>query len=180
MQFKNFIDLNKKKPAGQAMVEFALILTVMMGLFVGTYELMVLFRKRTDLATATRMATRQASELWINSVDEAAFQDSIQNYVYEELEIMGYNRSWMEGNPADDSDDHVRVGITAAELDPTDKDEIVDTTGPAVCTYGQYIEVELEMDWTFAVLPFDQIFGGTNGESGVITETALVRCWRGS
>ncbi len=180
MLFKRFINLNKQKPAGQAMVEFALILTVMMGLFVGTFELMVLFRKRTDLATATRMATRQASELWVETTNEDDFQDLIQNYVYEEMVIMGYSRSWMEGVPADDSDDHVRVAITAAELEPVNKATIVDTTGPAICTYGQYIEVELQMDWTFAVLPFDALFGGTNGEAGVITETALVRCWRGS
>lgn len=184
MPFKRFVDFNKKKPAGQAMVEFALILTVMMGLFIGTFELMVLFRKRSDLATATRMAARQASELWVETTDENDFKELLEDYVYDEMEIMGYSRGWMDGDVADaDPNDHVRVIITAAELvdvSPTVASIEDVTSGPAICVYGQYIQVELEMDWTFAVLPFDQLFGGTNGQAGELSETALVRCWRGS
>lgn len=169
------------------MVEFALILTVMMGLFVGTFELMVLFRKRSDLATATRMAARQASELWVETTDENDFKELLEDYVYDEMEIMGYSRGWMDGDIVDsDPNDHVRVIITAAELidDPSDPNAAIISdspdTQPDICVYGQYIQVELEMDWTFAVLPFDQLFGGTNGQAGMLSETALVRCWRGS
>ena len=177
MPFKRFIEHTKKKPTGQAMVEFAIVLTVMMGLFVGTFEIMVLFRKRTDLATATRMAARQASELWIDTGTD--MEDEIQNYVWDEMEKMGYAITWMDGTDDPTGGPKVRSTVEGIDLETVDTDLEFIADGSSTCTYGQYIQVSIEMDWTFAVLPLDTFFKNAGATSGVIEENALVRCWRG-
>ena len=153
------------------MVEFALILTVMIGLFVGAFELMTLYRQRTDLATATRMGARQASELWITTNDDAVFEQQVRDYVVEEMEAMGYSQTWSSTN--------LRVSVNAYEYDPATADKLV-VNGSKICTYGQYIQVDLEMDWNFAVLPLNALVGGGAPSAGTIQEEALVRCWRGN
>ena len=163
------------------MVEFSLILVVMLGMFIGTFELMVLFRKRTDLATATRMAARQASEEWIETADEADFVADINDYVLQEMGKMGYNTDWMtNGTPADDSDDRLRISIDALTLDPVSNTFVSPTPASSVCTYGQYIEVTLDMDWEFVVLPLNALLDSGAPERGALSETSMVRCWRGN
>ena len=181
VHFNKFIEHAKQKPRGQAMVEFSLILVVMLGMFIGTFELMVLFRKRTDLATATRMAARQASEEWIETADEADFVADINDYVLQEMGKMGYNTDWMtNGTPADDSDDRLRISIDALTLDPVSNTFVSPTPASSVCTYGQYIEVTLDMDWEFVVLPLNALLDSGAPERGALSETSMVRCWRGN
>lgn len=171
--------LTKTSNSGQAMIEFALILVVMMGLFIGAFELMTLYRKRTDLATASRMGARQASELWITTTSDADFEQQVRDYVLGEMVLMGYSQDWIDGtNNIDPSDDKVRVVVNAYEYDPL-PDELV-ASGSKMCTYGQYIQVDLEMDWTFAVLPINTLIGGGAPETGTMYEESIVRCWRGN
>lgn len=150
------------------MVEFALILTVMIGLFVGAFELMTLYRRRTDLATATRMGARQASELWITTTDDGVFEQQVRDYVVDEMVLMGYSQTW--------SDTNLRVSVNAYEY----ASNALVPNGSKICTYGQYIQVDLEMDWDFAVLPLNALVGGDAPSAGTMKEEALVRCWRGN
>ena len=71
----------KNRESGQGMVEFSLILTVLIGLFVGAFELMTLYSKRTDLEAATRLGARQASESWVtDGLNDAQFEANITDY----------------------------------------------------------------------------------------------------
>lgn len=180
VRFNNLIKKSPQKTQGQALVEFALILTVMIGLFVGAFELMTLYRKRTDLATATRQAARQASELWIETNDANDFRDDVKAYVVDEMERMGYQRTWLEGSNTAGTD-HIGIVIKSFEFDPLNSDTLQESaTNPGLCTYGQYIQVELTMQWRFVVLPLNQLLGGGAPSAGALTEEVVVRCWRGT
>lgn len=183
-------NLNKLIPqprsqSGQGMIEFALILAVMLGLFLGAFEIMTLYRKRANLEAATRLGARQASETWVTDAflaDPDEFEDSIKSYVYDQMEGMGYERSWMDGTSDPLGGEKVRVTVEAFEFDPTvatPGEELI-SSGAKICTYGEYIKVTVEMDWTFAVLPINALLDASNIEAGTMSEELLLRCWRGN
>ncbi|MEM8856981.1 MAG: TadE/TadG family type IV pilus assembly protein [Chloroflexota bacterium] len=162
------------------MIEFSLILVVLIGLFVGAFELMTLYGKRTDLEAATRLGARQASESWVTdaittSADpDDEFQDQIIDYMRDEFERLGYDNAYFNSN--------VTVTVTAYEYDPGngtgDYADFKDTG--KICTYGQYIQVNVEMDWDFVVLPLNALVGGGAPAFGTMEEELLLRCWRGT
>ncbi len=173
-----------RKQTGQGMIEFSIILAVMIGLFVGAFEIMTLFRKRTDLEAGTRLGARQASESWVtDGLTDDDFEEQIKAYVYDEMERMGYDKTWMEGATTGTTDDKVRVFVAAYEFDPTittPGNETLIPSGGKICTYGEYIKVTVEMDWTFAVLPINTLLPGDTIENGTMEQELLLRCWRGN
>ncbi|MFK7800752.1 MAG: TadE/TadG family type IV pilus assembly protein [Anaerolineae bacterium] len=180
---KRFIP-NFRMQTGQGMIEFSMILAVMIGLFVGAFEIMTLFRKRTDLEAGTRLGARQASESWVtDGLTDESFEAQIKDYVYDEMERMTYDRNWMEGPTLGTDDDRVRVLVEAYEFDQsitTPGDETLIPSGGKICTYGEYIKVTVEMDWTFAVLPINTLLPGDTLENGTMSQELLLRCWRGN
>ena len=167
-----------RSQSGQGMVEFALILAVLIGLFIGAFEIMTLFRKRTDLEAATRLGAREASESWItDGLTDATFEADITQYVYDEMERMGYDQTWMA------TDDNVKVTVRAFEFDGAGNlvPSFNGSGGEAkLCTYGQYIKVTVDMKWRFAVLPINTLLSNNTIEGGSMTEELLLRCWRGT
>ena len=154
---------------GQGMIEFAIILLVLIGLFIGIFEIMTLFSKRTDLATVTRMAARQASESWVPT--DADIEDEIEQYLRDEMVKMGYSTNVISSTVTAEVFSHTYNNSSSpATLDPgTDK----------VCTYGEYISVRANMDWSPAILPLDTFFTGGGVASGTLTEEFAYRCIRG-
>lgn len=160
------------------MVEFALILAVLIGLFVGAFEIMTLFRKRTDLEAAARLGAREASESWVtDGLTDATFESNISDYVYDEMERMGYDPTWMATN------DNVKVTVRAFEFDGSG-DLVPSFNGSGgeskLCTYGEYIKVTVDMKWRFAVLPINALLSSDTIEGGDMSEELLLRCWRGT
>ncbi|MEM9775469.1 MAG: TadE/TadG family type IV pilus assembly protein [Chloroflexota bacterium] len=161
---------NKRKESGQGMVEFSIILTVLIGLFVGAFELMTLYSKRTDLEAATRLGARQASESWVtDGLTDAQFQVRITDYLRDEFERLGYSNAYFDSN--------VAVNITAFDYDPTSG---TFNSNGTICTYGQYIQVNVQMEWDFVVLPLNALVGGGAPAFGTMEEELLLRCWRGT
>lgn len=169
------IQTNDNGESGQGMIEFALILTVLIGLFVGAFELMTLYSKRTDLEAATRLGARQASESWVtDGLSDTQFQENISDYLKEEFNRLGYSDTYFT--------DNIQVTVTAFDYYPgegnmgyTDFKE-----NGKICTYGQYIQVNVEMDWDFVVLPLNALVGGGAPSFGTMEEELLLRCWRGT
>ncbi len=133
--------------SGQGLIEFSIILAVLIGIFVGTFEIMNLYRQRTDLETVTRMAARQAAEIYLNpGVD---VQAEIENYVIREMDLLGYDTGRLTADPA------WRVDVTTFQYDGGAL--VRDAVGER-CRYGDYIAVELNRSWSAAVLPLDAFF----------------------
>ena len=189
LNFKNFLP-QPRSQSGQGMVEFALILAVLIGLFIGAFEIMTLFRKRTDLEAATRLGAREASESWVtdtylSSPDD--FEDDIAAYVRSELNRMGYTDDWMNGtdnvfdNTFPSSDDTIFVEVEAFELaSGASTEATLVSNGSKLCTYGEYIKVTVTMRWRFAVLPINTLLSSNTIDSGTMSEELLLRCWRGA
>ena len=151
---------------GQTLVEFSLILAVLVGLFVGSFEIMTLYQQRTDLETVTRMAARQAAELYLTAgVDVPA---EIEDYVLREMEIMGYDRAVLAADP------EWSVEISTFQYDGSGlvRDGLISR-----CQYGDYIAVKLSRSWSAAVLPLDAFFNVTG--SGLLETEYINKCWRG-
>ena len=151
---------------GQGMVEFSLILVVLLGLFIGSFEIMTLYRQRTDLETAARMAARQASEIYlISGID---VQAEIEAYALQEMELMGYDAAELASDP------NWEVEVTSFAYDGSGL-----SRDPAVerCLYGDYIAVRLRRSWSAAVLPLDTFFDAPS--TGILETEYINKCWRG-
>lgn len=156
---------------GQGMVEFSIILVVLVGLFVGVFEIMMLYGQRTDMETITRMAGRQAAELYVsdgsNPVD---VQAAIREYVLQEMERIGYDRTELE------SDASFTVEVIAYQYDEISGAIVLDP-GASRCQYGDYISVKMERQWQAAVLPLSAFFNAQ--DTGLLEMEYMNKCWRG-
>ena len=183
-EFRKFIP-RPRSQSGQGMVEFSLILAILLGLFVGAFEIMTLFRKRTDLEAATRQGVRQASESWVTQTDDAVFEDEIAEYVHYQLERKGYNMSWMQGPDLKSGtvDDKVTVTVSAYKFDPNSSsgnETLIQNGSQKICTYGEYVNVQADMEWTFVVLPINALLSDETIDGGRLSEQLILRCWRGN
>lgn len=153
------------------MVEFSIILVVLVGLFVGVFEIMRLYGMRTDFETVARMAGRQAAELYVsdgtNPVDVEA---EITEYVLNELDLMGYDR------PALEADATFTVAVSAYQYNEL-SGKIEPNPAATRCQYGDYISVRLERQWEPAVLPLGSFFD--TQESALLEMEYMNKCWRG-
>ncbi|MEM7800520.1 MAG: TadE/TadG family type IV pilus assembly protein [Chloroflexota bacterium] len=153
---------------GQGMVEFSLILLVLLGIFIGAFEIMVLFNKWNDLESATRMATRQAAESWVPNNTPPDIEGDITTYLHNEMIKMGY--------PSSQITNTVTVEVIAHEyvsgsLDPD--------TSSKVCTYGEYISVKSEMDYSPVIIPINVFFDTGPDGTGSLSAQYINRCTRG-
>lgn len=151
---------------GQGMVEFAIILTILVGLFLGIFELMALYRQRTDLDTVTRMAARQAAELHLTPSTDV--QAEIEAYVLQEMGVMGYDAGRLTADPAWG----VEISSFAYSGSSLDRD-----TGTDRCQYGDYIAVKISRSWTATLLPLADFYQGPYG--GRLEAEYINKCWRG-
>ena len=163
---KNDKQLTQK---GQGMVEFAIIIGVMIGLFIGIFEIMTIFNKRTDLATATRLAARQASESWVPD-GTTDITSQIEQYMQAEMVKMGYADTLI-------TDGDLTVEIIAHEYNQSTSELVAGTD--RVCTYGEYISVRAQLNYSPEILPLDTFFEGASSGIGTLEEEFAYRCVRG-
>ena len=157
-----------KRQEGQGLVEFALILLILIGLFLGAFEVFFVYQQRTDVEVVTRRTVRQAAESY---TDSATYVDEMTNYAYEQFEDLGYDRTYLE--------DYVTVEITGYNY-LTSTQELAATT-PSIdyCVYGDYIHIKVSKPLESGVVPVTNFFDAASIYQTYSAEQ-INRCWRGN
>ena len=143
---------------GQNLVEFALVFGLIIIVFLGMIEMSNLFQERADLDAVVRQAARQAGEFGGGS-------DQVTAYVLHQLDLLGYNAAT------------VAITVTAQTLK---SDGVIYNIEPYtdVCSYGDFVSVQIYKEWDAAFLASTQAFITQNPQNGVFNVIHTNRCWR--
>ena len=143
---------------GQNLVEFALVFGLIIIVFLGMIEMGNLFQEKADLDAVVRQAARQAGEFGGGS-------DQVKAYVLHQLDLLGYDAAT------------VSITVTAQTLNSNGFIENTEDYTD-VCSYGEFISVEIYKKWDAAFLASTQAFITQNPQSGVFRVVHTNRCWR--
>ena len=152
---------------GQNLVEFALILSIMVGLMLGSFQVLLLTRQRGELDKVARQASRQAAEL-------GGGQEEVYLYIDQQLQLLN-------GDGAADIDityyiykapDFSHAGPDTQTLAVSDPSDFL------YCDYGDYVGVEVRQDFTLIIPYLDRFFQGVD-VAGEFRIEHMDRCWRG-
>ncbi len=170
MQFFNVQKkiLPESSEAGQGLVEFSMILLILLGTFLGAFEVFNLYQQRTEVETVTQRTVRQAAESYIDKVNSEA---EITEYAALQFESMGYDRTYIDNN--------IVVKIEGYTYDEANQKLVPIEPAVSYCVYGDYIAIRITKPLETSVIPLDTFFEISNSSQNYTAEE-VNRCWRGS
>lgn len=141
---------------GQNIVEFGLVVGLVIVFLIGMIDLTNALQQKSDLDKIVRQAARQAGEFGGDEIQ-------VQAYIDKQLELMGYDPTAVNYVTVEA---HERNGAIIQDKPGTD----------ATCVYGEFVAVEVSMDWSVSV-PTTLFFSGFSDLDSLDIKHASV-CWR--
>ncbi len=151
---------------GQSLVEFGLVIGLIVIVMLGSFEIFNLLQQKSDLEKVILQIARQAGEFGGVADGGDDGEKEIKAYVRRQLENLNYDNSYI--TPALDSLDFKVTELSGSTFSPV--------TGTTECQYGNFITVNMQVDWNTSI-PLVLFFDGFT-DAGTFDLTATARCWR--
>jgi hypothetical protein len=148
---------HQTKESGQALVESALVMGLLLLLFILGLEGYRLIRQRQTLDQVARAGARVAAEYGGDTAE-------VQALIQKQLQLLNVDAAM------------VAVEVTAYHFDGATITPV--TPKRSHCVYGDFIAVQLRQPWRVE-LPVLGLFVQAISQNGEFTAVYLDKCWRG-